>query len=372
MAPTNTAAWCMAAGATKLEISSAPYTMPDQKQIVIRTHAVAMNPVDYIIQAIGTMTFSWLKFPVILGSDIAGEVVEVGSEVTRFNVGDRVTGLALGGDKRSNKTAEGAFQHYVVLRDNLVSPIPDSMSYENASVIPLGLSTAACGLYMKDFLALRHPTNPATKPSGETLLIWGGSTSVGSNAIQLAVASGYEVFTTSSPRNFKYVKSLGASKAFDYNSPTVVNDIVAALKDKTSVGAFAIGSGSALKCLEIVNKCNVKKFFVMASQPYQPSSFPKGVLGTASMLFKFVSAQIYFSIRSMMTGVKNNFIFGSDLMENEVGSAIWVDFLPKALADGNYICAPEPEVIGKGLESIQDALNILAKGVSAKKIVVSV
>jgi len=138
-------------------------------QIVIRTHAIAMNPVDYILQTIGTMAFPWLKFPVILGSDVAGEVVEVGSGVTRFKVGDRVTGLAVGGNKRSNKATEGAFQHYVVLRDNLASPIPDSMSYENASVIPLGLSTAACGLYMKDFLTLRHGTNPATTQSGENL-----------------------------------------------------------------------------------------------------------------------------------------------------------------------------------------------------------
>jgi len=298
--------------------------------------------------------------------------VEVGSGVTRFVVGERVAGLAVGNDKRSNRAAEGAFQQYVVLRDNLASTIPATVSYESASVLPLGMSTAACGLYMTDFLALRHPTSPATKPSGEILLVWGGSTSVGSNAIQLAVASGYEVFTTSSPRNFEYVKSLGANQAFDYNSAAVTEDIIAAMKDKTCAGALAIGSGSVLKCLEIINRCKGRKFVAMASQPYQPHTIPKGISGTASMLFKFVCAQIWFSIRSVMTGVKSNFVFGSDLMENEVGNAIWANFLPKSLADGNYTCAPTPNVIGEGLESIQDALDLLAKGVSAKKIVVSV
>jgi NADPH:quinone reductase-like Zn-dependent oxidoreductase len=105
-------------------------------------------------------------------------------------------------DKRANRACEGAFQEYVVLRTNLVSPIPESVSFEQASVLPLGLSTAACGLYMKDYLALQLPSVKTAKGStGQTLLIWGGSTSVGANAIQLAVNSGYEVITTASPKS---------------------------------------------------------------------------------------------------------------------------------------------------------------------------
>jgi NADPH:quinone reductase-like Zn-dependent oxidoreductase len=58
---------------------------------------------------------------------------------------------------------------------------------------------------------MRHPVADAA-PTGQTVLVWGGSTSVGSNAIQLAVAAGYEVITMSSPRNFEYVTPLGASQ----------------------------------------------------------------------------------------------------------------------------------------------------------------
>jgi NADPH:quinone reductase-like Zn-dependent oxidoreductase len=72
------------------------------------------------------------------------------------------------------------------------------------------MSTAACGLFQEDHLALQR-SSALPKPTSKTLLVWGGSTSVGSNAIQLAVAAGYEVFTTASPKNFDYVKKLGAA-----------------------------------------------------------------------------------------------------------------------------------------------------------------
>ena len=80
-------------------------------------------------------------------------------------------------------------------------------------------------------------------PKNQWVIVWGGSTSVGCNAIQLATAAGYDVVTTCSPKNFDYAKSLGAVLAFDYASPTVVADITAALQGKTAAGAMAIGAG---------------------------------------------------------------------------------------------------------------------------------
>ena len=64
---------------------------------------------------------------------------------------------------------------------------------------------------------------------------------VGGNAIQLAVAAGYSIVSTSSPKNFAYVKSLGATHVFDYNSKRVARDIVTTLKGKYVVGALSIG-----------------------------------------------------------------------------------------------------------------------------------
>lgn len=278
----------------------------------------------------------------ILGGDVAGEVVEVGSAAgTRF----KVIGHAL--ILRTNN-AEGAFQEYTVVLAHMASKIPDGVSYERAAVLPLGVSTAACGLFQKEYLGLRYPTVPPTEPAGgkKTLLIWGGSTSVGSNAIQLAVAAGYEVITTASPKNFNYVTRLGASQVFDYHSETVVDELVGAFEGKTSAGALAIGPTSTAPCVAVMGRVSEgSKFVALTNHP------PKDLV--------------------LPDGVKTKFIFASDIKDNEVSRAVYVDFLPKALAAGTYICAPDPEVVGKGLESIQPAFEILQKGVSAKKIVVS-
>lgn len=301
--------------------------------------------------------------PFILGTDAAGEVVEVGSAVTRFRPGDRVTGFARGSEEKINNPSQGAFQEYVVLEQDLTSHIPSSMAYETAAVIPLGLSTAAAGLFEKAQLNLQRPIDP--KPTGRTLIIWGGSTSVGCNAIQLAVAAGYEVFTTCSPKNFALCKSLGASRVFDYNSATLIPDMLAAFVGKTTAGALTIGDGGAEACMEVLSKVEGNRFIAMAAFPVLKEA---GMLKT---MVHFVSWIAAFKARGVLKGVKSNFLTGGSIGFNDIGKAIWADFLPKALQEGKFVAAPEVFVFGKGLESIQGACDLQAKGVSAKKVVVT-
>jgi D-arabinose 1-dehydrogenase-like Zn-dependent alcohol dehydrogenase len=344
--PSNQAAWLIADKAIPLSVSSAPYPSPEPNEIIIRPGAVAINPADFAMQARGKDLFPFLTYPRTLGMDLSGTVVEVGSAVTRFKPGDRV--LAHSDQLKMNSA--GAFQLFVVAQDNMSSQIPDSMEFEDACVLPACLSVAAVGLFQKDYLALQYPTVPP-KPTGKSLVLWGRSTSVGSNAIQLGVAAGYEVITTCSPRNFAYVKKLGASHVFDYSSPTAVTDILAVLKGKICAGAVAIGNyaspgngtvaGEA--CLEIVEKSEGKKFVAMA------------------MMFQ----------GTVPEGIEMKFIWGSALKDNEVGKVVFEEFLPEALEEGSYLCAPDPVVVGKGLERIQEAFEVAKKGVSAKKVVVS-
>ncbi len=366
--PENTAAW-LEATQVPLEVKAAPYTPPQGNEIIVRNRAVAINPIDWVLQIIGYFIFPWIKYPFVLGSDLAGEVVEVGKEVTRFQVGDRVLGHAVGTDKKRNSSAEGAFQTYTVVLAHMAAPLPNSLSYENAAVLPLGLSTAACGLFQKDHLALEYPS-ASPKPTGQTLLIWGGSTSVGSNAIQLAVAAGYEVVTTASPRNFNYVKKLGASQVFDYNSKTVIKDVISALNGKTLAGALAIGQGSSETCVDIVGTCKGNQFVSLASPSVPIKNFPLR-RQLPLLIFQFVSSNVSLQVKCRIKNVKTKFIFGSSLMDNEVSRIIYEDFLPSALAEGRYAAAPEPSVVGTGLASLQAALDIQKKGVSAKKVVVS-
>ena len=366
--PPNSAAWLTASKSNPLEVKSAPYTSPRENEIVIKNGAVAINPIDWLKQDTGNMMFSWIKYPFILGSDVAGEVVEIGRAVTRFKLGDRVFGHAAGMNPKHNSSAEGAFQTYTVLLAHMASPIPSTLSYESASVLPLGVSTAACGLFQKDQLALQYPSVPL-KPTGKTLLVWGGGTSVGSNAIQLAVAAGYEVITTASPKNFDYVKKLGASQVFDYNSKSIVDDLIHAFKGKTIAGAISIGQGAAAACLDILEQCQGDKFISMASYP---------VLQTPPKHFPFLSTVLYFVswiisnwFKSRARNIRTKFIFGGSLIDNGVGEAVYVDFLPRALAEGTYIAAPDPHVVGKGLEYVQAGFDLQKKGMSAKKVVVS-
>ncbi|EFQ91374.1 hypothetical protein CFE70_002639 [Pyrenophora teres f. teres 0-1] len=372
MAPTNRAAWLIGKQVHPLVVSEAPYTHPGENEVVVKTGAVAINPIDSMKQLMGDNMMGWVKYPFTLGEDVAGEIVEVGSNVKRFSPGDRVIGHAVGLDSRSNKSSEGAFQEYVVLRSNLISPIPDSLPYEKACVLPLCLSTAACGLYMKDYLALPHPSVKTPKGSaGQYLLIWGGSTSLGSNAIQLAVASGYDVITTCSPRNFDYVKSLGATHVFDYNDASTIPAIISLLRTNHNhhAGALAIGPNSMESCIPIVSSCPGRKFIAQASLPMPKVVPPKGM-----QLVSFIAGFVWFKlstfVKCKVKGVGYKFIWGNDLMVNEVGKAVYEDFLPEALGLGRYKAAPEAEVVGRGLESVQEGLDRMMKGVSAKKLVV--
>jgi NADPH:quinone reductase-like Zn-dependent oxidoreductase len=371
--PANSAAWLPAPHA-QLEIKDAPYTPPSADQIVVRGHAVAVNPLDWIAQVAANLTYRWLSYPAVLGSDVAGEVVEVGQDVTRFTVGDRVIGHAVGSDKDSNRASEGTFQRYAVVLERLASPIPASLSYENGAVLPLALSTAACGLFQQDYLGLHHPSADPT-PTGETVLVWGGSTSAGSNAIQLAVAAGYSVVTTASPRNFAFVKELGASEAFDYNSPTVIPDIVSAFTSRRLAGAIAFGTTAAPSCVKIVASCKGNRFVAIATPPVSFAGLARQDgrrRETARTVRRLIGSNVALQLRSRPRGVQIKYIFGTSLKHNEVSHAIYRDFLPAALAQGRYRAAPTPRVIGHGLKHLQRALDIQREGVSAEKIVVTI
>jgi NADPH:quinone reductase-like Zn-dependent oxidoreductase len=120
----NEAAWLNAQKAP-LEVKPAPYPTPAEDELVIKNGAIAINPIDWIGQESLSMAFSWIKPPFIMGTDAAGEVVQVGSSVTRFKVGDRVVCHCVGANKKYNTAAKGAFQLYPVALERMTSPIPD-------------------------------------------------------------------------------------------------------------------------------------------------------------------------------------------------------------------------------------------------------
>lgn len=366
---TNEAAWQPFQKAATLKVGTAPYTPASGDMVVVKNAAVAINPIDWLIQSRGDIMFTYLKYPFILGSDIAGEVVEVGKDVSRFHIGDRVLGLGRASSKDINDPAQGGFQHYCLIHQKFLCAIPSGLSYENASVIPLAFATASAGLFGTAQLGLQLPAEPARPATGKTLIVWGGSTSVGCNAIQLAIAAGYEVFSTSSPKNFEYLKSLGASRVFDYRSPTVVDNMIRALKGKITAGALSIGSGAAEHCMKILDKSSGDKFVSMATFPV-PGKEPQ-VLVLPRTAAYFISWLMAYKFKGMMKGIKSNLIDINPVINSGIGKHVFEDFLPSALRAGSFSPAPQSEVVGHGLESVQEGFNLQRKGVSAKKLVIT-
>lgn len=370
--PKNLAAW-LAAKNAPLTVGDAPMPHPGAGEIIVRNRAFALNPFDGIVQTLGSMVTPWLAYPAILGTDVAGEVVSTGHGVTRFKPGDRVLGLARGIDKLANRPAEGAFQHYVLLREEVATALPDALTFEQAAVLPLALATASCGLFLGNQLALQPPQLNADGRAGATVIIWGGSTSVGNCAIQLAAAAGYDVVATASPHNAGSLRALGARLVFDRNDPHVVSTMAHALKDVEVVGALALGVGSGRPCIDLVRQCRGRRFVAMASSPISLEDAPltKQFAWKLGRLPRVGLGFFGLAIRARLRGVRTSSIWGTALVQTPLARAIFVDFLEAALASGQFVPAPAPLVCGSSLHEIPEAMARLRQGVSARKVVVS-
>ncbi len=123
MPPTNHAAWLPSKSARQLQPGPAPYTPPGPGQIVLKNGAVAINRVDWAKQLAGGLALSYIRYPSVLGGDVAGTVVEVGPDVQRFRVGARVLANAAALVPASNDPAEGGFQQFTVIREHLAAPL---------------------------------------------------------------------------------------------------------------------------------------------------------------------------------------------------------------------------------------------------------
>lgn len=321
------------------------------------------SPVDWKIRDSppGNNRFN-ITFPAILGEDVAGEVLHVGAAVQHlFRPGDRVLAHATALSRSSRSAAAyGGFQLYVKLHVATVALIPDRVSFEAAAVLPLSISTAAAGLFMKATLGLDLPevsssaTTIVKKGSKGTLLLWGGSSSVGASVVQLAVAAGYSVVATASPANYAFVKGLGAAFVLDYHNPDIVGILVGLLRGTSHGGGALVGAYDAIGSETTVRQSAAVVAGVgglgvgrVASVGVAPQDVGKGV-------------EI---VRVGSTGIVS--------AEPEVARRVWGEYVPAALEGGGLRPAPRETVVGTGLYYVQGGLDLNRRGVSAAKVVVS-
>ena len=265
---TNRAAWLPHKQARPVKIDDAPMPTPKANEIIIHVHAVAINPADVAVQNLGLV---YEHYPVVTGCDAAGVIIDIGSEVQGSRKGDRVVASMY----------SGAFQQYCPVTAPFAAKLPDDVNFTDAVVLPLALITSTVCLFEKDMLALDYPKEQAAKSNGKVLVVWGGSSALGSCAIQMAKIAGYEVAALASKRNFDYCRRLGADYMFDYSEEDGVGKIVKALEGKDLAGVYCavFADGIVGKCAQIAYQMGGRRFVSVVYPPAFPikDEIPDGV-----------------------------------------------------------------------------------------------
>lgn len=193
----------------KLQLTEVSKPIAKENEVLIQIHSVSINQLDAKLKSGEFKLLMPYKFPLILGHDVAGTVIGVGSKVSRFKMGDDV--FARPADFRI-----GTFAEYIAVNENDVALKPKNISMEQAASIPLVALTVWQAFVEK-----------AKLKKGHKVFIQAGSGGVGTIAIQMAKHLGATVATTTSADNFELVKSLGADIVIDYKA----QDFETILKD---------------------------------------------------------------------------------------------------------------------------------------------
>jgi len=193
-----------------------------EDDVLVEIHAAGVNLLDSKIRNGEFKLFLRYRLPLILGHDVAGVVVRVGSRVRRFKPGDEV--YARPADGRI-----GAFAEFIAIAEEDVAIKPKALSMEEAASIPLVGLTAWQALIER-----------ANLKKGQKVLIHAGSGGVGTFAIQLAKHVGAMVATTTSTANVALVRSLGADIVIDYKKEDFAHilqdyDVVLSSLDKVTL-----------------------------------------------------------------------------------------------------------------------------------------
>jgi NADPH:quinone reductase-like Zn-dependent oxidoreductase len=193
----------------KLEVMEVQLPIAKENEVLIQVHSAGLNLLDDKIKSGEFKLILPYQFPLILGHDLAGVVVGIGSKVTQFKVGDEVFA-------RPADFHIGTFADYISVNENDLALKPKNISMDEAASLPLVALTVWQAFVDKGRLS-----------KGEKVFIQAGSGGVGTIAVQIAKHLGAIVATTTSTSNFDLVKNLGADIIIDYKT----QDFEAILKE---------------------------------------------------------------------------------------------------------------------------------------------
>ena len=215
-----------------LRASEMPEPVLRDDDVLVQIHAAGVNPLDVKIRDGEFKLLLPYKLPLILGNDLAGVVVRVGSRVRRFSVGDEVYA-------RPDDDRIGTFAEFIAIKEDSLALKPKTLTMEEAAAMPLVALTAWQALVERGRLK-----------KGQKVLIHAGTGGVGTAAIQLAKHLGAKVATTASAANADMLKKLGADIVIDYKKDDfslllrdydLVLDSQGGVTQKKSVGVLKPG-----------------------------------------------------------------------------------------------------------------------------------
>ncbi|KAF9637478.1 Alcohol dehydrogenase superfamily zinc-containing [Lasiodiplodia theobromae] len=245
------------ANGPQLALEKLPLPEPQAGQALVKIEFTAQNPTD--VQSFDSNAFG---DGAVLGCDFVGTVERTGSNVSRLQKNDTVAGLIWGGEVKGL----GAYSQHTIADEKIAFKVPPSVPKDQATTIPLAAATAWLALFSKNCLCIPRNGEPRHK-----VLVWGGSSSVGQYAIQLAKLSGIEVITVCSPKHFDFVKRLGATHVMDYRAEDVVEQIKRAVpdliyifdtigsKDSSRMASHAVGGAGGTLCTVRPGKANTEE-----------------------------------------------------------------------------------------------------------------
>ena len=275
--------------------------MPDpelrEDDVLVQIHAAGVNLLDAKIRDGDFKRMLPYRFPLILGNEVAGVVVRVGSRVQRFKPGDDVYA-------RPDDDRIGAFAECIAIQEDAVAKKPKNLTMEEAASIPL------VGLTAWQVLVER-----ANLKKGQKVLIHAGSGGVGTVAIQLAKHLGAIVATTTSTANLEWVKRLGADLVIDYRK----DDFEHILQDYDVV-LNSLGAETLEKSLRVLKSGG--KLISISGPPDPDFAQDRGSSWIVRLAMRLLSSRIRNKAKRHHVGYSFLFMRASGEQLREIGSLI--------------------------------------------------
>jgi NADPH:quinone reductase-like Zn-dependent oxidoreductase len=353
-------------------VKQVPLPKYKRDELLVKNFAVAINPTDWK----HVDPDQWAKMGKegnIVGCDLAGEVVEVGSDVTDWKKGDQVFAFVPGANyyrpdngafaEYTAVVASKAFKPPVKLTHNHQKFIPVGPidSFEGAASTPVALLTVITGF---EHFARIH-LKPDPKRADEYFLVWGGASSLGQITIQLAKFVGFKVIVTASQHNWENLTKLGAEKCFDYRQEDVLDQIKKYAGDHITVAFDTITSPpTSADTYELLS--TTKPSTLIVSLPFDETN----------LQHKKPNVKVVMPLAYLATDPVRRFGVKGEEMKAPHGlhesAAHSVAHFNKLMAENpNFIRHMPIAVLPNGFDNIDDGLDLSRQGkVSGEKIVI--